>query len=236
MSKGRLVRRCYLLVCWPGGCGGTVLPSALATIVTLGLMAAAAPATLAEVPGEALINREYAIKAAYLFNFASYVTWPKGTFPDEQAPFLIGEIGDTPIDPYLDRIAARKKVNGRPIVVGHFDSPKDYQPCQILFVGGLSESQQRAVLQQVEKAPVLVVGETPGFAQHGGIVNFYIAENNVRFEINRDAAEKRNLKISSKLLALARIVPEDKGAAAHLEGGQIAWRAESQPGKQQAED
>ncbi|OHB69625.1 MAG: hypothetical protein A2V70_15660 [Planctomycetes bacterium RBG_13_63_9] len=179
----------------------------LATLGVISFCAVIVRTVAAQIPGQALVDREHAIKAVYVLKFAGYVTWPEGAFPDAESPLVIGSIGANPIDPYLDRIASRQKVAGRPIVVRRFETVQQYQPCQILFVGRLVDPEhQQAVLQRLGNAPVLSVGEMPGFAERGGVINFYIAGNKVRFEINRTVAEAKDLKISSKLLALAKIV------------------------------
>lgn len=169
----------------------------------------AAPQPIAQ----SVISREYTIKAAYLYNFARYVRWPAGTFRNEQDPFVIGVLGTDPLGNDLDRIARTKKIDGRRIVIRRFDSLDKYSPCHVLFVPrSVEPKRQIEAIGRLRKSPVLLVGETPGFAERGGTINFFIRQNKVRFEINQKAAKRGGLKISAKLLNLAKLVKEDKGS------------------------
>jgi len=152
-------------------------------------------------------SREYAIKAAYLYQFSRYVQWPAEAIGGGETPFVIGVVGSDPFGEVLDEIARTKKVEGRPIVVRRLASAADYGPCHIVFVPSSATAAEReAAIRKAHGAPVLLVGEDSGFAQRGGTVNFLVEDNKVRFEINVDAAKQQRLKISSKLLSLAKIV------------------------------
>lgn len=157
--------------------------------------------------GEAVINREYPLKALFLYNFGGYVEWPAEVFQSADQPFVIGILGTAPLEENLADISATKKINGRKIVIRHFASLDAIKPCQILFIArDISPQNQRLAVEKLRNQPVLVVGETKGFAGQGGSVNFFIESNKVRFEINPESAKQRQLKISSKLLSLAKIV------------------------------
>ncbi len=157
--------------------------------------------------GDGFINREYPLKALFLYNFGGYVEWPEEAFGDAQQPFVIGVLGTAPLDTMLHEIAATKTIAGRRIEIRSFASAESVGPCQILFVArNVSASQSRQVIERLRGLPVLTVGDTAGFAKQGGCVNFYIESNKIRFEVNLEAARQQHLKISAKLLALARIV------------------------------
>jgi hypothetical protein len=154
-----------------------------------------------------VINREYAIKAAYLYQFGHYIQWPADSFADDQSPFVIGVLGVDPFGDALDEIARNKKVAGRPIVIGRFASTADYKPCHILFAtSSAGDADKLSAIQKSQKFPVLLVGESPGFAEHGGTIDFFIEGNRVRFEVNMEVAKRQQLKFSSKLLSLAKII------------------------------
>jgi hypothetical protein len=161
-------------------------------------------------PGDAVINREYPLKALFLYNFGSYIEWPPATFASDVQPFTIGVLGTSPIEGTLQEIAATRRIQGRPIVIERYSSPAMVKGCQILFVPrGASSSERAEVAAVLQDRGVLIVGETPGFAASGAAVNFFIEANKIRFEINVEAAKRQHLKISSKLLALARIVEHE---------------------------
>jgi hypothetical protein len=171
------------------------------------ILAAAVSSSRAQPDEGAGVNREYTIKAAYLYNFSSYVQWPAEAFPTSDTPLVIGVLGTDPFGEILNEIVRTKKVAGRPIVARRFASMAVYAPCHVLFVpSSTSADETAAAIRKTHGSPVLLVGENPGFAAEGGNVNFFIEENKVRFEINVDAARRRQLKISSKLLGLAKIV------------------------------
>jgi len=171
------------------------------------MLAVAAPLARAQTEEETEANREYAIKAAYLYNFGRYVEWPPEGFESSGAPFVIGVLGKDPFGAVLDEIAGSKRIEGRRIAVRRFATMAEYTPCQILFVAASASPQQKAAaLQKAQESAVLLVGEGSGFAKQGAVVNFFVESTRVRFEINTEAARRAQLKISSKLLSLAKIV------------------------------
>jgi len=153
------------------------------------------------------VSREYAIKAAYLYQFGRYVEWPPPAFADEQAPLVIGVLGPDPFGNLLEEISRTKRIAGRPIAIRRFTTAAECTFTHILFVPASVDPEQKTqILHKLQGIPTLLVGEEPGFAERGGTVNFFQEENRIRFEINTDVARHDQLKISSKLLSLARIV------------------------------
>ena len=156
---------------------------------------------------EGAIDREYPLKALFLYNFGGYVEWPADVFSSDKAPFVIGVLGSAPLETTLRELAATKTIVGRKIVIEPFSSAESIQPCQILFVTrSVGPEQQRVAMEKLKNQHVLIVGESQGFTDHGGSVNFFIEANKVRFEINPESAKRHQLIISSKLLSLAKIV------------------------------
>jgi hypothetical protein len=152
-------------------------------------------------------SRAYTVKAAYLFQFARYVEWPADAFATRESPWVIGVLGPYPFDSVFEDIARTKRIEGRPVTIRRFASMAHYTSCHILFIAAATEPAQRAIgIEQLKQSPVLLVGEEPGFAEEGGVINFFVEEGRVRFEINVQAARQRQLKISSTLLSLAKLV------------------------------
>ncbi|HWB09770.1 MAG TPA: YfiR family protein [Pirellulales bacterium] len=159
--------------------------------------------------GDSVINREYPIKAAFLYNFGNYVTWPEEAFTGPQAPFVVGILGSGSFGDSLDRISAQKKVGGRRIVVEQLTADDSPDHCHILFITRTaSRADVSALLAKARDEPVLIVGESPDFARRGGCVNFIVEGNKTRFEINAAEAKRRQLVVSAKLLSLAHLVDE----------------------------
>jgi hypothetical protein len=163
-----------------------------------------------ELRAQATINREYRIKAAYLFNFGRYTHWPVGTWSNKQAPFVIGILGTNPFGSALSQIASQKPLQDRKIVVHHFKDLSEYQPCQILYVSeDVPLQEQKEIIKKLSNTKVLLVGERHSFLEEGGMVAFLLEANKVRFGVNLDKVEQNNLKISSKVIKLAAIVKKD---------------------------
>lgn len=157
------------------------------------------------------INREYRIKAAYLFNFGRYTQWPKDYWKNKETPFVIGILGTNPFGTSLDQIATHKELQGRKILIRYFKDIKEYQPCQMLYISvSVPIDKQRAIIAKLANSKVLLVGEQHAFLQEGGMVSFLLEENKVRFGVNLAPINRDNLKISSKVLKLAAIVKKEK--------------------------
>jgi len=148
---------------------------------------------------------EYKVKAAFIYAFAQYVEWPNSAFAGADSPFVVATVGADPFQGALERAMAGKFVGGRAVNVRHFDTPDHIDVCQILFVPASLDSTLDAVFSKVGGQPVLTVGETDAFCPAGGAIQFFIESDHMRFEINRDATDAAGLRVSSKLMSLARI-------------------------------
>jgi hypothetical protein len=154
--------------------------------------------------------RDYDIKAAFLFNFASFVEWPGAAFANASSPFVIGVIGDDPFGSILEEIIAGEKIAGHPLVLRRFNSRQvtEAAGCHILFVSQSESRRLRPLLQQLRGKPVLTVSDIPNFLDAGGAVAF-TTEGSVHLTINPRAARTGQLSVSSKLLRLARVVDKE---------------------------
>lgn len=159
--------------------------------------------TAASAPND--IPLEYQVKAAYLFNFTRFVEWPSTAFADGGA-FTICVAGRNPFGTALSATIAGESVAGRTMISRVVHDAR--LPCHVLFVPrGVPAA---PYLRQVRSAGVLTVGEAGDFLDRGGVVKFVLDNGRVRFDINRDAAARGQLTISSRLLRLARrIEPAD---------------------------
>src|SRR5207247_9164334 len=169
----------------------------------LGLLPLPALAATAAGPG---LTREYDLKAAFLFNFAHFVTWPPESFRDGHAPITIGVLGVDPFGRSLDEIVANESVSGRKLIVRRFQSLGPIDSCQILFVSSSESSRWSEILARLEHRSVLTVGDSGDFPARSGMVGFLVDHNRLRLRINLAAATAARLTISSKLLRLAETV------------------------------
>ncbi len=156
-------------------------------------------------------SAEYLIKAGFIYNFAQLVQWPSAAFSQADSPIVIGILGTDPFGTSIDRVVENKKLDGRNLIVKRLRWSKDLKDlteCNILFISSSEKEHVADVINMVKWLPILTIGETPGFAARGGIINLTLEDNKVRFEVNIGAAKQANLNISSRLLALAKIVPQ----------------------------
>lgn len=178
-------------------------------IAPLMVIVMSAPTATAQTARPNVINREYAIKAAFLYHFLSYVEWQDEATADADRPFIIGVFATDPFGVSLRRIAETKKVDGRSIDVKKLTSPRDAIACHILFIPEtVAAPVQAKLLKAISGQNVLTVGESEDFIDNGGDAQFYIEGNKVRFAFNLDVVEDKRLRISSKLLALAKIISD----------------------------
>jgi hypothetical protein len=158
-------------------------------------------------------SSEYLIKAGFIYNFAKLVGWPGNAFAQADSPIVIGILGTDPFGGIIDRILADKKVDARRFVIKRLKWGMEFKDCDILFVGASEAVHLEEVIRAVKGLPILTIGETPGFARRGCIINLIVEDNKVRFEVNLDAAKQADLNVSSRLLALAKIIPQSSADA-----------------------
>ena len=154
---------------------------------------------------------EYELKAAYIYNFGKFVQWPEETFKSPSDPFIIGIYGQNPFGDILQQTIQNKTLQNRSIIIVNVTTIEEAATCQILFIGKTNKLQLSQINQGLGNKPVLTVGDNiPEFCQTGGIINFTSQHSQKRFEINNKASARIQLIISSKLLALSRIVTDDE--------------------------
>lgn len=149
---------------------------------------------------------EYEVKSALLYNLTKFVEWPTEAFPDAQTPTSLCILGQDPFGSALTKIIAQKTANGRPLLIRRLQRGQPIRNCHVLFISASERKNLPQILESLKGSNVLTIGETDRFARSGGIVQIVLEEKQIRFEINLDAANREGIKISSKLLALARIV------------------------------
>lgn len=148
----------------------------------------------------------YDLKAAFIFHFAQLVDWPKETSPAADSSVLFCVDGESAYLTALATVMHGKQIGGQAIEIRDITQAQDLHPCRVLFIGGNEQRHTSGVLARAKDLPILTVGETEDFVRRGGIIGLCIEENKVRFDINLVAAHQVNLRISSRLLLLARNV------------------------------
>lgn len=173
------------------------------------LLVADGPRVVAQSKGAS----EYQVKAAFLYHFAQFVEWPPEAFRDAGAPLTYCLLGDDSFGGAIELALNGKSVGTHPVRVRHLGQVQEVSGCHVLFVSASGEKNIAVVLEVVNGNPVLTVGESKHFAEEGGMIGLFLEDNKVRFEINVGAAQRAQLKISARLLALAsKVIGGSKGS------------------------
>lgn len=191
----------------PGPRGTPVVRAVRSLLVALAALAPCVALAGAEPEGQ---EKEYQLKAAFLFNFAKFVTWPESAFSGRNAPLVIGVVGPDPFGAALEKTLEGKSIGERRIEVRRFDDARDAKKSHILFIARSNAERLAETIGALEGAPVLTVGEDEEFTLRGGIIRFLTLDNRIRFEANSESARKAGLGLSSQLLKLAVKPDRDK--------------------------
>jgi hypothetical protein len=159
-----------------------------------------------ELSGQISVTPEYRMKASFLSNFANFVEWPPNAYPSPQAPLLICVLGDFSFGTSLAESTRTVSPHGRRVEVRWAHKEQELHACQVLFISRANGKSYAKALDAVRRDSVLTVGETPDFLEAGGAVTFSFQQELLQFEINLNAVDVARLKISSRLLSLARRV------------------------------
>ena len=151
---------------------------------------------------------EYPVKLAFLYNFTKFVAWPADSYRDASVPLRICVVGSDPFSDDLKAELETRTVGGRRVEIKRLKSRDTLKSCQLVFVPATEKKRAAEIVAGLNGSSALTVGESAGFIRQGGMINFTVEDNKVHFEVNADAAERARLKISSKLLVLARPVKE----------------------------
>ncbi|MET0856695.1 MAG: YfiR family protein [Telluria sp.] len=143
------------------------------------------------------------VKAAFLYKFLGYIDYPDSAVPVIGEPLVIGVLGAADVADELRRISHGRSMNGRAVMVRKLRANEAPGKLHILFVGEEDVADVEKTLAAVRHSPVLTVTETARNLRHDSVINFRVVEERVRFEVSLDAAGKSNLKLSSRLLAVA---------------------------------
>ena len=162
-------------------------------------------------------NKEYKVKAAFIYNFAKYVTWPESSFETQESKLVIGVVGKNPFGTALDKTLKGKKIHNREIQIKYFKKPQDITKTHILFVSNTEKGNVSKIASKVQGNSTLTISDMKNlinrsnfcifsFINNKGMLGFIKEKNRVRFQIDLKAIRKENLKVSAKLLKLAQKV------------------------------
>jgi hypothetical protein len=145
------------------------------------------------------------LKAAFLYNFAKFAEWPADA---PSGALTLCVLGDAAVADALEATTKGHAIGSRDIVVSRVKSG-GLHGCHLLYVSGADAKRSAQILDELKGAAVFTVGDRDQFPEAGGIAGFFVDGAKLRFAINVDAAQRARLRISSRLLSLAKLVKED---------------------------
>lgn len=161
------------------------------------------------VSEELVVENPNRIEAAFLRNFAHYVSWPDNAFSGSSlSPWHIGILGQDPFGEVLETTFKGRTEQGRQFEIFRADTLEGLPPCQIVFVAYKDAAKRRAVLGELKNKPVLTVGDAPEFLHEGGVIRFQVSDR-VRMSINLDQARAVSLAIQTRMLEVSSDVLEN---------------------------
>jgi hypothetical protein len=172
---------------------------ALAVLLSLGGLGICVAQTDAQ-------RAEYRVKAAFLYKFTEYIEWPDDSFARPQNTLEIGIIGADVLADDLAQMAAGHSVGGRPVTVRKLRPGEPVVGLHVLFVGRSQASALADLLVATKGRSVVTVTESDNALSLGSMINFVVVEDKVRFDIALQSVEQGNVKISARLLSVARKV------------------------------
>jgi hypothetical protein len=146
---------------------------------------------------------EPALKAAFIYNFAKFTEWPADVVP-AAAPFVMCVLGDAAVGDALERAVKARVLAGHSMAVSNVAAAGPQRVCHILYVSGVTVDLAAQLIAGLRDVPVLTISDVEGFTEQGGIAQFFFERGQLRFIIRPESAKRARLKISSRLLALAK--------------------------------
>jgi len=190
----------------PSSRGSKRWPAATALIICWSVVMAGSFAGRTIAFAQQSDPNEYQVKATYLYNFGKYVKWP-GPLPASKGDsFPVCVFGQDPFGTILDSTLAGETLDGKPVILRRISRPQDALECRILFISSTEEKHLKEILAALDGGGVLTVSDMPGFTRRGGMIQFLLEGDKVRFEVNLASAENSKLVLSSELLKVAASV------------------------------
>jgi hypothetical protein len=140
------------------------------------------------------------VEAAYLYNFGKFVRWPES--PGRGTMFIC-VAGKDSFAQTVGRLVTGERIADRPLEVRSLERPNTVDGCSILYVGTGERARLAEFLAAADGKQILTVGDSPDFLARGGIIQFVLQDDHVRFSVNLNAASRNGLTLSSELLKVA---------------------------------
>jgi len=151
---------------------------------------------------------EEQVKAAYVYNFAKFTEWPANAFMSANDPIRVCVLDDQPFHSQLMQIIRDKRIGDRVVLAVSVQNPEKARNCHILFINSTHNVEAARLFESLRGSSVLTVGETESFVDRGGTISFVTQDGQVHFQVNHRAATESGIRLSSRLLSVARKVIE----------------------------
>ena len=147
---------------------------------------------------------EYLVKASFIEKFARFTEWAPNSIGDS---FVIGVLGDSPFSTELETLSSKTKIKSKPIAISYIKDYRNVSGCNVLFICSSEKNNLSKIISSLGNSNVMLVGDTPGYAEKGVHFNFYLtAKGTIHFEINTKALVSSGLKVDIQLLSIGKIV------------------------------
>lgn len=203
------VLRAPSVPCWVPCIRGRSLPLLL-VIMLSAQTGAGLSSAVSRQPGEA------ELKAEFIERFTRFIEWPEGEPGSQSAPFIIGVIGSTPVTRHLERVARDRRFQGREARVLQIRKLGSVGRCDLVFIASTEDKRLGDILERTSGRPILTISDSPGFCERGVLINLYLEDGYLHFEINRAEVERAGLRAEAQLLRLARIISVPKLGSGHV--------------------
>jgi hypothetical protein len=182
---------------------GRVHSAAFLCVAAIAWSLAISTLLAAGASAQQLKPNEYQVKATYLYNFGKFVKWPTEAAAQKSDSFAVCVLGQDPFGPILDSTLSRESLDGKPVVLKRIAQAQDATGCRIVFVSSAEEKHLKEILDTLDSLGALTVSDMKDFARRGGMIQFTLEGERIRFEINLGSAENAKLVLSSELLKVA---------------------------------
>jgi hypothetical protein len=146
---------------------------------------------------------EYDLKAAYLYNFALFTTWPAEKLAEDGSAVVFCVIAQDAQAASINGLQD-KKIRDRSILVRYIVTPEDARACHVLFIGANGMESMPKMLEAVRDNATLTVTDLPDPVRKEAVISMAIENSRLTFDVNLLSARRARLSLSSKLLKLAR--------------------------------
>ena len=152
-------------------------------------------------------SSEYTVKAAFIEKFTRFIDWPAGSNVNKSSkPIILSVIGENPYGKILDQLYSANKIKNKNVEIRYISKISEIEGTDILFISGTKNNNLSDILAYTKDKAILTIGDTEGFENAGVLINFYLEQSKIRFEINETALTASGLHSSYMLLNLAKIV------------------------------